>query len=65
MGPPWDPDSGSFDCNSGNATTWGTERLVELAEASGGQVASVAVGQGGECVLGDVAGFLQAVAGGS
>ena len=36
IGPDYDQESGSFICNSGGATTWGAERLINLADATSG-----------------------------
>lgn len=60
IGPPWHPDEGSFTCNSGNATTWGTERLQYLAEYSGGFYRDISQdGADGDCEVADFATYLE------
>jgi hypothetical protein len=36
IGPNYDPEDHSFDCNSGGGTSWGTRRYQLAAEATGG-----------------------------
>lgn len=36
IGPGYDPDSTEFPCNSGGATTWGTERIIITTEETNG-----------------------------
>ncbi len=60
IGPPWDPDEGTFNCNSGNATTWGTERLQYMAEVSGGFYRDIAQeGADSDCEIADFAEYLE------
>jgi len=60
IGPPWHPDDGTFNCNSGNATTWGTERLQYLTDYSGGFYADISqAGADDECEVADFAQYLE------
>ena len=36
VGPPYDTDANALVCNSGGATSWGTDRLIAMAEESSG-----------------------------
>ena len=59
VGPPWDRDSGSLDCNSGNATTWGIERLQGMVESTGGLYYGIEeVNSSGDCETTDMEDFL-------
>ncbi|MCP4808307.1 MAG: hypothetical protein GY913_33555 [Proteobacteria bacterium] len=60
MGPNYDADAGSLECNSGGATTWGTARLQQAAEMTGGLYAPISVDEG-DCTHGDFEAFIEAV----
>ncbi|MFH1466967.1 MAG: hypothetical protein ABIO70_21470 [Pseudomonadota bacterium] len=36
VGPNYDPEAHTFDCNSGGGTSWGTSRYIAAAQATGG-----------------------------
>ena len=62
-GPPWDRDVGALPCNSGNATTWGIERLQDMAEQTNGLYYDIEQeNTAGDCEPTDMEAFLLEVA---
>ncbi len=60
IGPPYDPVNDSLTCNSGGATTWGTERYQAAAELSGGFFNPIsAENDEGDCALTDFSSHLE------
>ena len=60
IGPAYDKEAGSLACNSGGATTYGSERLQIVAEESGGFYRHIAEkGAGGDCQNSDFATHLE------
>ena len=60
IGPNYDQEAGTLTCNSGGATTWGTERLQQAAETTGGFFRPIAQeGAGGDCENTDFATHLE------
>ncbi|MFH1467292.1 MAG: hypothetical protein ABIO70_23110 [Pseudomonadota bacterium] len=61
VGPNYDPEDHSFDCNSGGGTSWGTRRYQLAAEATGGFFSSIeaCTAPGGSCT-GDNASYCEA-----
>jgi len=60
IGPNYDADAGTLTCNSGGATTWGTERLQQVAAETGGFYNTIAQeGAGGDCENTDFATHLE------
>ena len=61
LGPNYDPSAGTLECNSGGATTWGSQRLREVSEVTGGFYAPIGVTGGSGCEQGDLQGFVAEV----
>ena len=60
IGPAYDKEAGSLACNSGGATTYGSERLQIVAEETGGFYRHIAEkGAGGDCQNSDFATHLE------
>lgn len=55
IGPGYDPDSTEFPCNSGGATTWGTERIIIMTEETQGFYNYISEESGSDCVDTDFA----------
>ena len=60
IGPNYDQEVGTLTCNSGGATTWGTERLQQVAEETGGFYNTISQeAAGGDCENTDFAKHLE------
>ncbi len=53
IGPGYDPDDHSFECNSGGATSWGSARYITTTERTGGFYRHIENDDGDGCAVSD------------